>query len=144
MPADQRCGLDDQKRGPGIKEARPENQPKPSRVDQPSRPNFVFLVECQLLAKKQVLGNQGSSRSEAQASETERFDRQLLKGAEYGPDQPEGDSSIQLSTGALRRLTTAILFGLKGLPSQDVDNFCGAHHRKNGLEHPARKGFPLT
>jgi hypothetical protein len=64
MPADQDRGLDNQKSGSPSKEVRPEDQPKPSRVRQSPWLDLVFSVECQLLAKKQILGNQSSSGAE--------------------------------------------------------------------------------
>ena len=71
MPADQCCGLDNQKSGSPSKEAHDQKTlPKPSRVRQSPWLDLVFLVERQLLAKKQILGNQSSSRTETQANET--------------------------------------------------------------------------
>ena len=89
MPADQCCGLDNQKSGSPSKEARPEDQPKPSRVRQSPWLDLVFSVERQLLAKKQVLGNQSSSRTETQANETRSVARQISKNAKCRPDQPK-------------------------------------------------------
>ena len=65
MPTDQRGRLNNQKSGFPLKEARPEDQGKASRIRQSSWPDLVFLVEGQLLAKKQILGNQCGSRVEA-------------------------------------------------------------------------------
>ena len=97
MPADQGCGLDNQKSGSPIKEARPEDQPESSRVRQPPWPNFALLVERQLLAKEQILGNQSCSRTETQPNEARDIDCQTSKDVKCRPDQPEEASSIQLS-----------------------------------------------
>ena len=79
MPADQSRGLDDHQSGSPIEEARTENQPKPYQVRQPPRPKFTLLAECQLFTKKEILGNQGSSRTETHANETLNFPRQVPK-----------------------------------------------------------------
>ena len=65
MPTDQCCRLNNEKSGFPLKEARPEDQGKASRIRQPSWPDLVFLVEGQLLAKKQILGKQRGSSVEA-------------------------------------------------------------------------------
>jgi len=65
MPSDQGCRLNNEKSGFPLKEARLEDQGEASRVRQSSWPDLVFLVEGQLLAKKQILGNQRGSRLEA-------------------------------------------------------------------------------
>jgi hypothetical protein len=57
MPADQGRRLDDQESGSPIKQARPEDQPKPSHVGEPPWPKLTLLVESQLLAKKQIFRN---------------------------------------------------------------------------------------
>ena len=100
-------------------------QPTPSPVGQPARPNFVLLVECQLLAKKQVsairaVRDQRLKPAKLSASTASLEERKVWTGS------TEENSSIQLSTGALRRSTTAIEFGLKGLSFHDADNFCRA------------------
>jgi hypothetical protein len=64
MPADQGCGLDNQNSGSPIKEARPEDQPKPSRARKSPWLDLALLIERQLFAKKQILGNQSSARTE--------------------------------------------------------------------------------
>ena len=65
MPTDQRCRLNNEKSGFPLKEARPEDQRQASRIRKSSWPDLVLLVEGQLLAKKQILGNQRRSRMEA-------------------------------------------------------------------------------
>ena len=89
MPGDECCGLDNQKSGSPSKEARPENQPKPSRVRQSPRLDLAFLVERQLLAKKQILGNHSGPRTETQSNETQNVARQISKKAKCRPDQPK-------------------------------------------------------
>ena len=64
MPTDQRCRLNKEKSGFPPKEAGPENQREASRIRESSWPDLVLLVEGQLLAKKQILGNQRRSRME--------------------------------------------------------------------------------
>lgn len=86
MPADQRCGLNNQKSGSPNKETRPEDQPKPSRIRQSPWLDLALLVEGQLLAKKQVLGNQSSPRTETQANEARGVARQISKNAKYRQD----------------------------------------------------------
>jgi len=65
MPTDQGGWFYDEKSGFPGKEAGPEEQGEASRIRQSSWPDLVFLVEGQLLAKKQILGNQRGSRVEA-------------------------------------------------------------------------------
>ena len=53
------------------------------------RTDLALLIERQLLAKKQILGNQRSSRTETRASETQSIDRQVARNAEYKVKQSE-------------------------------------------------------
>jgi hypothetical protein len=46
-----------------IEEARPEGKKKSSCVAQPSWPNLMLLVEGELFAQKQILGNQRAAGS---------------------------------------------------------------------------------
>ena len=73
MPADQRCRLNNEKSGFPVKEAgRPEDQRQASYIRQPSGLDPVFMVEGQLLAEKQILGNQRGSRVEALKGDRKR------------------------------------------------------------------------
>ena len=82
MPADQGCGFDNQKSRSPSKEVRPENQPKPSRVRGSPWSNQAFLIERQLLTKKQILGNQSSSRTENETKQARSTARQDSKNVE--------------------------------------------------------------
>jgi hypothetical protein len=50
---------------------------------------LALLIEGQLLAKKEVLGNQSGSRTKTQANETWDVARQISKNAKRRPDQTE-------------------------------------------------------
>ena len=89
MPADQGCGLDNRNSGSPVNEARPEDQPEPSRVRQPLRPNLALPIERQLFAKKQILGNQSSARTENQTNEIRSVALPISKNVKYRPNQPE-------------------------------------------------------
>jgi hypothetical protein len=47
------------------------------------------LIERQLLAKKQILDKQRSSRTETRASQTQSIDRKVARDAEYKEKQSE-------------------------------------------------------
>ena len=133
MPTDQGCGLDNWKSRSAIKEARPENQPKPARVRQPPWPKFTLLAECQLFTKKEILGNQGSSRTETHANQTRSLARQPRK-------TPINDRNKlrkridPILTGSARALDKHRAVRLKSLCFQRADTFCGAQVCVNAAE----------
>jgi hypothetical protein len=49
--------------------------------------DLALLIERQLLAKKQILGNQRSSSTETRASETQSIDRQVARNAKHKEKQ---------------------------------------------------------
>jgi hypothetical protein len=63
--------------------------------------DFVFPVERQLLAKKKILGNQSSSRTETQVNETRSAARQISKNAKCRPNQPKEALINPIINGAL-------------------------------------------
>ena len=58
MPSDQSVWLDDDKGAPPVKEPAQEGHEEPGRVCRTVRFDLAFLEECELLAEKQILGNQ--------------------------------------------------------------------------------------
>lgn len=62
MPADQSVRLDDHQSIFPVEHPRPDDESVASRVRQPLRLHFVFLIKGQLLSQKQVLGYQRGAR----------------------------------------------------------------------------------
>ena len=64
MPADQRSRLDNHQSTLPIEAPRPKHKAPMRGVIQRPRPDFVFLVEDQLLSHKKILDGESRARSE--------------------------------------------------------------------------------
>lgn len=144
MPANQRVGLYDDQGGFTIKQPRPQNQRQPRCIGQWLGLQFVFLIEGQLLTKKQIFSNERGTRPGVAIRN--RASSQTTSKLVYERVQEPHDSGIVAEARSQWELETTLRRASKNFAFSEscTCRTIFAHHSGSNLQKPLRKSLPMA